>query len=147
MLLLFVCTQSAETYSDRDICEFYPDNSRESAVLRAKLDLRSTWSLDGVRGLLAINYRKPTRCAGKPLQWDPGMSDTARRMLLCHRATWPASGLCTHKHFQVWLSNCGPPFFLCPRPVSFSISITFCGCYSTTGDIFRLMQNGCAVAW
>lgn len=39
-------------------------------------DLSSTWSLDGVRGLLAINYRKPTRSAGKPSQWDPGTSDT-----------------------------------------------------------------------
>lgn len=102
----------------------------------------------GEGGLLAINYRKPTRSAGKPSQWH--VRYTARRMPLCHTATWPASGLFTHEYFQVCLSNCGPPFFLChplPSPVSLSISITFCGCYTTSGDIFWLMQNGRAVAW
>jgi len=43
-------------------------------------------------------------------------------------------------HFQVCLSYCGPPFFLCPHPVS--ISITFCGCYTTSGNISWRIQNG-----
>lgn len=139
----FICTHSAEMYTMRELLV--------TSVIFILITVKPTTSVSAVfpcqsrskQHLVPWWGEGATGSAMRP--WD--VRYRARRMLLCHTATWPASGLFTHEHFQVCLSNCGPPFFLCPHPVSLSISITFCGCYTTSGDIFWLMQNGCAVAW